>query len=181
MSPCKWPTSKLDDTARTRKKQVRKHVLTPVEREFCAFVAQGVSLREAARLCGMNEKNVGHIIKRPLVQEHLQALKVEITKGDARRVSEFVNITRNEIIGGLARLAKIHPMVTHGISGQVSAYMGLAKIMGMLIDRQVNLDEFFRGWTDDELLEYATTGKRPARYATGESQGAQDLGTPAVP
>jgi hypothetical protein len=104
-------------------------------------------------------------------------VKVEITKEDARRISEFVNITRNEIIGGLARLAKIHPMVTHGISGQVSAYMGLAKIMGMLIERQVNLDECFRGWNDEELLEYAKTGNLPKRLTTGTGQSGPERQT----
>jgi hypothetical protein len=89
-----------------------------------------------------------------------------------RRSHHRTYIRRNEIIDGPAKLAKTHPMVTRGISGQVSAYMGLAKIMGMLIDRQVNLNEFFRGWNDEELLEYATTGNVPARCAAGTGQSA---------
>lgn len=87
-------------------------------------------------------------------------------------MSKLAKISRSEIIGGLVKLAKLHPMVTRGIGGQVSAYMGLAKIMGMLIDRQLNLDEFFRGWSEEELLEYSTSGKLPHRRTTGPSQSA---------
>ena len=77
----------------------------------------------------------------------------------------------HEIIAGLVRLANLHPAATRGgISGQVAALMGLAKIRGLVLDRQLNLDEFFRSWSDDELLEYATAGKVPARFADPETE-----------
>lgn len=35
--------------------------------------------------------------------------------------------------------------------------MGLTKIMGMLIDTQVNLDEFIRGWSEEDCLSMQPT------------------------
>jgi hypothetical protein len=173
MSASKRPTSQsAGDAAPRRKKRVRKHALTPAEREWASLVAQGVSYRRASEECGLNPDNSSRLAKTPLMLKHLATLKTQVAKYDALRVAEFAKVTRTEIIGGLALLAKIHPATTHGISGQVSAYMGLAKIMGMLVDRQVNLDEFLRGWTDEELERYAVTGQAPDRVTGGQSTGA---------
>lgn len=103
------------------------------------------------------------LMKRQRVVDALAAKKhkrEQIEQEVHRDKIEEITITRNEIVNGLATLARsaeIPPAV------RATAYLGLADIFLLRVKNVRDINKF-HGWTADELDQYAISGAIPERF-----------------
>lgn len=105
--------------------------LTPKEDRFCVLHAAGVPMRKAFVDAGYSAKSVGsgihRILQKPACQERLAFLR--------KQAGIKFEITAPAIAEKL-ELAYKHAMLDSQFGAAVSAAMGLAKLGGLLIDKQ---------------------------------------------
>jgi hypothetical protein len=112
----------------------------------------------AAKKAGYQDpKGAGsRLMKRPEVREALKKKQDAMAVHSGKRLAVKMDVSRNEIIMGLAKIAR------KGKS--VAAWAQLAEIFMLKARNLRDLSpERFAGWTDDELDSYAKTGEIPER------------------
>lgn len=136
--------------------------LTPMEMKFVHF--HNGDDQEAARLAGYKhpKQDAFNILKRQRVIDALAAKKhmqEKIEQEVHRDKIEAITITRNEIVNGLATLAR--SAASEAV--RATAYLGLADIFLLRVKNVRDINKF-HGWTADELDEYARSGTVPERF-----------------
>lgn len=154
--------------------------LNPRERAFVAAFKGNAT--EAAAKAGY--KFPGRLGSRILKRAHIKAAieardKAFVNRLGAKDAAEVepIRTTRNGIINGLVLLAE----TAKSESARVAAYSKLADIF-RLSAKSAN-DDDFSGWTDEELLHWATTGEYPERFRRTQKPGESDDGVvqPSTP
>jgi hypothetical protein len=133
---------------------------------FAQSIADGYTVREAAKQCGRAEGSGGYLNSLPDVQLRVAEIRRAMAKAaEEVAASEMgdqirsVNITREDVMEGLADIARNG----RSESARVAAYNSLADILIMKA-RNIRDVQYFYGWTTLELKSYAETGVRPERF-----------------
>lgn len=148
-----------------RNRERKTEPLKPHLEKFCQVVAEGYSHVEAAEIAGRSRGSASYLFARPGVIDRIRELRLLVQSATeeevairAGRAESIVNITRNDIINGLHHEA----LTAKSSCARVTAWRGLAEIY-MLYPKTLKDVEDFYGWTDEEIEEYAKTGKVPDR------------------
>jgi hypothetical protein len=132
---------------------------------FAQCIADGYTVRDAAKQSGRAEGSGGYLSNRPEVKRRVAELRTAMAKAAegaaATKTYDMyckIDVSRNLIIMGLVDIAR------NGTSesARVSAWNHLAEIY-MMKAKSLHDVENFRGWTDDELLDYADSSEIPER------------------
>src|SRR5207302_727398 len=102
------------------------------------------------------------LMKKPRIMQALaeKRARMELAAKEVEKEQiEKVTITRNDIINGLAGLAR----GAESEAVRATAYLGLADIFLLRVKNVRDINKF-HGWTADELDEYARTGSVPERF-----------------
>lgn len=160
----------MKSTSPTRKraesfKDSDKPSLAPHLEAFAKAVAEGYSHVEAAVICGRKRGSASFLYAQPGVKQRIAEL-LQIARvasettiaSNTVRESREVTIGRNDVMMLLEDIARDRTAPT---GARVRALLGLADIFMM---RAKNIEDvaLFRGWTQDELQEFARTGIPPA-------------------
>lgn len=147
---------------RNRNLLAKNKPLSQQHQNFARLLFQGATIADAAEKCGFSFSYARKLAQEPVIKERKKQLNEEYM-ADARKLNaegyQEVAITRNEIINGLADLAR------NGFNdarSRVAAWMVLADIYCL---RAKNLKDLLNGygWFDDETIDYSKTGKLPER------------------
>lgn len=119
---------------------------------------------EAAEIAGFKHPRAAgsRLLKNLNIQAAIEAKKhrMELAAKEVEKEQiEKVTITRNDIINGLAGLAR----GAESEAVRATAYLGLADIFLLRVKNVRDINKF-HGWTADELEEYARTGAIPERF-----------------
>jgi hypothetical protein len=133
---------------------------------FAQSVADGYTVREAAKRCGRAEGSGGYLNSLPNVQLRVAEIRRAMAKAaEDVAASEMgdqirsVNITREDVMEGLADIARNG----RSESARVAAYNSIADVLMMKARNLRDLENFY-GWTTDELKNFAQNGVIPERF-----------------
>lgn len=150
----------------------KQKVLTKKQFEFVKFytgdpkeamIAAGYKWSKTAQYKLMNKKHV---------KEAIAAKQNAAAEAGGRKLGRAIDISRNDIIMGLADIArdtKVEP------GTKVRAFSELAVIFGLRA--KADGTDIFAGWTDEELESYRLTGELPARFRSAMGSGDGDSTT----
>jgi hypothetical protein len=115
----------------------------------------------AAKQAGYKSPRVvgAKLMRRPEVACAIQQKQEQALAESGKMLGRQVDIGRNDIIMGLADIARYG----QDERARVSAWLGLADVFGLRIKNTRDVTEQFAGWTAEELEQYATTGVIPER------------------
>ena len=119
------------------------------------------NLEEAAVKLGLKPSQGRAMGERPRIRKYMAAyVQHYMERMAAKEVQLIVDggITRDRIARRLMELADMAPKDTRfTINGQVDAALGAARILGYDMQPR-NVDDFFKGKTDEQIANYAAYG-----------------------
>jgi len=132
---------------------------------FAQAIADGCTVRQAAKQSGRKENSGGYLNSRADVVRRVAEIRAAMAKAaevDAvtKRVAirRAIEIDENDIIMGLADIARYGKSE----SARVSAWNHLSEIFLLKAKNLRDINNFY-GWTAEELKNYALTGTVPER------------------
>jgi acyl-CoA reductase-like NAD-dependent aldehyde dehydrogenase len=129
---------------------------------FAQSVANGEEIGKAYVDAGFkpNKGNPTTLKKRKDVQSRIAELLEERANAVTKKYAAEVEYTRETILAKLEEAFEVAREAENG-SAMASATMGMAKILGMIIDRrEVGDAGAFDGYTDEQLVEEAVRQAR---------------------
>jgi hypothetical protein len=125
---------------------------------FAQAVANGRSLDDAYSDAGFvrNRGNASKLMRNTAIQSRVDELLQERAEGTLQKTVSEVHYTRDTLLGYLEEARRI-AVDKENATGITAATMGMARVLGLIIDRrEVGEAGAFDALTDEELVREAT-------------------------